>query len=114
MFQLIDSIAVKHYGVGYDGAFDFGDEAKLREVLTAAKFMAIAIETAQRKVRFPEPERFVRLSLESIARQRDAEATKIPVAIDEAMVAIEPHLVDGALEMMTSTLIAVGRVSAKT
>jgi ubiquinone/menaquinone biosynthesis C-methylase UbiE len=113
VYAAIDAVATRHLGGGYGADFDLGDEAVLKQLLTAARFMAVNVETVARKVKFPEPERFVTRTLESIAAERGADSAKLPDAIAEATAAIAEHVVDGVLEMMTTSLIAVGRVSAK-
>jgi ubiquinone/menaquinone biosynthesis C-methylase UbiE len=111
--QLVDTIAARHFGGGYGGTFTFGDEAALKQLLLTAKFMVVNIEAVTRLVKWPDPARFVTSTLTSIAAERGADAAKLPDAIAETTEALAPHVVDGVLEMMTASLIAVGRVSAK-
>jgi ubiquinone/menaquinone biosynthesis C-methylase UbiE len=113
VYQVVDAIAARHFGGGYGGAFSFGDETALKQLLLTAKFMVVQIETVTRLVKWPDPVRFITSSLTSIAAERGADAAKVAEAIAETQAALAPHVVDGVLEMMTASLIAVGRVSAK-
>jgi SAM-dependent methyltransferase len=113
VYALLDGIATARLGGGYGAPFSFGDEAELLALLLGAKFMLANIETVARKVRFPEPERFVSLTLANLCNQHGGNAGAVPGAIAEAMTAIAPYIVDGGLEMMTTSRIAVARVSAE-
>jgi SAM-dependent methyltransferase len=113
VYQLIDGIAVRRFGSGYGAPFSLGDEAELKALLLGAKFMLANIETVARKVRFPDPERFVAKSLASLCGENQGDPAQLPAATAEAMTAIQSFIVDGGLEMMTTSLVAVARVSAK-
>jgi len=110
----IEAAAVNHFGGGYGGGFSLGGEAEMKQLLTDAKFMAVQVETATRLVRFPDPARFIEQSLRAIADERGVtDAAAIEAAIVQATESLAPMIVDDKLEMMTSSVIGVGRVSAK-
>ena len=113
-YHHIEAAAVKHFAAGYNRSFSFGGEAEMKQLLTAARFMAIQVETATRLVRFPDPPRFIASSLRSIADERGVtDEAAIAAAITDATQALSSMIVDDKLEMMTSSVIGVGRVSAK-
>ena len=114
VYALLDGIAAARLGGGYGAPFAFGDEAELKALLLGAKFMLANIETVARKVRFPDPARFVASSLASICDENGGDPAALPAAVADATTAIAPYIVDGGLEMMTTSRIAVARVSAKT
>ena len=61
--ELLDEIGF--FGAGDGGTsspFSLGDEAALRQLLTGARFHAVAVERVTRTVRVPEPERFPALA----------------------------------------------------
>jgi 2-polyprenyl-3-methyl-5-hydroxy-6-metoxy-1,4-benzoquinol methylase len=110
----IEAAAVKHFGGGYPSSFSFAGEAEMTALLTAAKFMAVHVETATRLIHFPDPPRFIASSLKSIAEERGVtDEAVLAAAIADATSALAPMIVDDKLEMMTSSVIGVGRVSAK-
>jgi ubiquinone/menaquinone biosynthesis C-methylase UbiE len=110
----IQAAAVKHFGGGYGGGFSFSGEAEMKQLLTDAKFMAVQVETATRLVRFPDPPRFIEQSLRMIADERGVtDEAAITAAIAEATTSLASMIVDDKLEMMTSSVIGIGRVSAK-
>ena len=113
VYGAIHEVAARHFGGGYEPAFSFGDEAAMKQLLAAAKFMAVQVEVVSRLVRFPDAVRFVARSIESIAGNQGADPAKVPDAIAEANTAIAGWVTDNVLEMTTSSLIAIGRVSAK-
>jgi ubiquinone/menaquinone biosynthesis C-methylase UbiE len=114
VYQLVDAIATRHLGRGARDPFAFGDAAALKKLLDTARFFAVAVETVTRKVRFPDPGRFVELTVNSIARDAGVDdAAKIAAATGELTDAVAPFVVDGSLEMSTASLIAVGRVPTK-
>ncbi len=114
VYQILDTIARAHFDHGFR-AFELGDPAELDKLLVGAKFFAVAIETVSRKIRFPDPERFVGKSLEAVAKAAPSpvDPDKLATATAEAMAAIAEFIVDGVLEMMTVSLIAVARVPTK-
>ncbi|MEO8841428.1 MAG: class I SAM-dependent methyltransferase [Kofleriaceae bacterium] len=110
----IEAAAIKHLGGGYGGGFSFPGEAEMTALLTAAKFMAVHVETATRTIRFPDPPRFIASSLKMIADERgNTDEAALAAAIAEAGEALASMIVGDKLEMMTSSVIGVGRVSAK-
>jgi len=110
----IEAAAVKHFGGGYTRSFSFTGEAEMSALLTAAKFMAVHVETVTRLIRFPDPPRFIASSLKSIADERGVtDEAVLAAALADATSALAPMIVDDKLEMMTSSVIGVGRVSAK-
>jgi SAM-dependent methyltransferase len=111
--RIIDTVATKHFGGGYGADYSLGEPAEVTSLLGASRFMAIQIETVHRVVRFPEPARFAELALRSIASERGATEAAIVAALAEANEQLAPLVVDGKLEVMTASLIAIGRVSAK-
>ncbi len=82
-----------------------GDEAALKKLLEGAKFFAIAVETATRQVRIPEPERFVRATFAAVS---DADA--LDEAVAEGVAALAGFIEDGTLVCPMTSVIAVGRV----
>src|SRR4029077_8704426 len=112
-YAVLDNIGVARLGGGYRAPFSFGDEAELKALLLGAKFMLANVETVARKVRFPDPERFVAKSLASLCDENGGDPAALAGAVADAMTAIAPYIVDGGLEMITTSRIAVARVSAK-
>jgi SAM-dependent methyltransferase len=108
-FREVEAIAVKHFGSG-DGAASSMTESELRALL-ANQFMAVQVETASRVVHFPDPERFARSLLAAKASDRGAAPNVEAVA--EAITALAPFVVDGKLELKSSAVIGIGRVSAR-
>ncbi|CAN5607435.1 hypothetical protein BH11MYX1_BH11MYX1_54520 [soil metagenome] len=111
--RIIDAVATKHFGGGYGADYSLGEPAEVKALFEAARFMAIQIETVHRVVRYPEPARFAELSLRTVAHERGATEAAIEAALAEANEQLAPLIGDDKLEMMTASLIAVARVSAK-
>lgn len=108
-FREVEEIATKHFGPGA-GKSTSMTEVELRGLL-AKQFMAVQVETANRLVKFPEPERFARSVL--AARAADRGGAMNDDAVAEAVAAISRFVVDDKLELQSSTIVGVGRVSAK-
>lgn len=105
------AIAVRCLGAAPDTGLwsggALGDEAALKKLLEAAKFFAIAVETATRQVRIPEPERFVRTTFSALG---DAAPGSLDEAVAEGVAALESFVEDGTLVCPMTSVIAVGRV----
>lgn len=108
-FREVEEISARHYGAA-DGVASSMTEAELK-TLFAKHFIAVQVETATRVVRFPDAEDFARRLL--AAKAADQQATPNDAAIGEAVTALAPFVVEGQLELKSSAIIAVGRVSAK-
>jgi ubiquinone/menaquinone biosynthesis C-methylase UbiE len=68
IFAALAAVVEKYLGIpAMHAAFSLGNEAALRSVLTEAGFGNIDIERVARTVRYPDPSRFIELSLASVA-----------------------------------------------
>lgn len=119
--KVIDEVARKHFGPGgLAQPFSLGDEAAFRKLLTAARFMAVVVDTVVRTIRFPDPAQFVTLSLGGSAAffpdvaglPPDELATRIAAAAADATPALASYIEGDHLVLSQSSMIAVGRVPA--
>ncbi len=107
-FQLLDGIAVRHLGAGFDAMFSLGDEAPLKTLLEQAKFFAVFIDTVTRAVKVPEPERFVRVMFSSVTDAPDPD--KLDAAVAEGVAAFATYVDGEQLVFPMTSMIAMGRV----
>ncbi len=106
-FAVIDDIAAKHTGKRHVHPFSFGEEAALKQLLVAAKFFAVAVESVTRQVRIPDPARFVTMALTTVTGEP---VESLTAAMAEGLDALSSFIVDDALQFQMKSLLAVARV----
>ncbi len=93
-------------------AFNLGDEGKLRELFMASGFECVEVAPETFTARFPEPNRFIQLTLQSVSAVvpafrelhsgHDARMQAVHRDVDEVL---KRHLEDGALAVPMSSYI---------
>ena len=118
-YKVVDEVVRRHFGPGgFTLPFSLGDEAELKQLLTAARFHAVAIDTVTRTVRFPDPAMFVAMSLTAaagffpdiVALEPAARAAKIEAAVAECTPALASWIEGDHVVMQKVSMLAVGRV----
>jgi ubiquinone/menaquinone biosynthesis C-methylase UbiE len=121
-YKVLDEIASRHFGQGgFHLPFSLGDEAHFRELMNAARFHAVAVDTVTRTVRFPEPAAFARLSLTAAAAffpaiaglDPEDRAARISAAAEECTPALAGYAEGDHLVVATTSMLAVGRVPTR-
>jgi ubiquinone/menaquinone biosynthesis C-methylase UbiE len=120
-YKLVHEISSRHFGdAGFAAPFSLGDEAYFRQLMGAARFHAVAVDTVTRTVRFPEPAAFATLSLTAAAAffpglanlEPEARAATIAAAAAECTPALTGYVEGEHLVVQKTSMLAVGRVPA--
>jgi SAM-dependent methyltransferase len=118
LYHAFDLAAERHLGKPEEGGpFSFGDAGALRGLFAEAGFNGIAVEVVTRPVRFPDPERFVHLTILATAavmpeyERMDDAARQALAAADRRDLdgPLQEHLADGALVFPMSAHILTAR-----
>jgi len=105
--KILDDIAAKHFDKRHVLPYSFGDAKALQQLLTAAKFAPVMIETVTRQVRLPDPARLATLAMTSLS---GLPAEAISPAIADATAAIAEFVDGDAVVYKTVANIAIARV----
>jgi ubiquinone/menaquinone biosynthesis C-methylase UbiE len=74
LFRDLNEVGERHLGAIADARFGLGDGAALGRLFADAGFRDVRIDRVVKKIRFPEPERFVRLNAMAIVGMSAASA----------------------------------------